>query len=469
MKIMKMKLTNYLKTGILFFGISLLFWNCEKNEILEELNLQESELKTVPIENSMSFFKTINNNTLSKSVAKENNDIGLKIDIESLEQVALTNTDAKLTIANASTKIENIETQILQIEIDGEIQTVLFHHVPENNTAERTTSNRSSSSFFSGSVYTTNLSGMVLSGFKINNGNVLGSFNIFAGSYSTDPTDPICYTCGIQQLDEILILGNPSHYAASGHTTMDDRQYQWSRSSNNYSYMGIAYARHYRFMAIKDFDDKINDTSLKPCLKNIIKDLKKVWSSPGNMVAKFSGNSPYYNWEVKSGSLNGGTGQTESPSSYNPTNASITTTFDSQAWKNATNLSWARTILHEAIHAYLASYYNINRPNWIATYPEMVEDWGVLQNWNGVHHEEFSRNLVIPIAVALESYGINKGYNLSKQFYEDMAWAGLQDTAAFKALPSSVQKRILDTIATELTGKDIDENTKEQKGENAGC
>ena len=253
---MKMKLTNYLKTGILFFGISLLFWNCEKNEILEELNLQESELKTVPIENSMSFFKTINNNTLSKSVAKGNNDIGLKIDIESLEQVALTNTDAKLTIANASTKIENIETQILQIEIDGELQTVLFHHVPENNTAERTTSNRSSSSYFSGSVYTTNLSGMVLSGFKINNGNVLGSFNIFTGSYSTDPTDPICYTCGIQQLDEILILGNPSHYAASGHTTMDDRQYQWSRSSNNYSSMGIAYANYYRRKAVIEFTKK---------------------------------------------------------------------------------------------------------------------------------------------------------------------------------------------------------------------
>ena len=49
------------------------------------------------------------------------------------------------------------------------------------------------------------------------------------------------------------------------------------------------------------------------------------------MVAKFLGNSPYYNWELKSGSLNGRTGQTESPSSYNPTNASITTTFDSQA------------------------------------------------------------------------------------------------------------------------------------------
>ena len=251
MKSKKNKLTNLLKTGILFFGISLLLWNCEKNETLEELNLQESELKTVPIENSMSFFKTIHNNTLSKSVAKGNNDISLKIDIESLEQVALTNTDAKLTIANASTKIENIETQILQIEIDGELQTVLFHHVPENNTAERTTSNRSSSSYFSGSVYTTNLSGMVLSGFKINNGNVLGSFNIFTGSYSTDPTDPICYTCGIQQLDEILITSNTSYNPI--YTNMDSRGYQWNRSSNNYSSMGTAYANFFRLQAVEKF------------------------------------------------------------------------------------------------------------------------------------------------------------------------------------------------------------------------
>ena len=37
--------------------------------------------------------------------------------------------------------------------------------------------------------------------------------------------------------------------------------------------------------------------------------------------------------------------------------------------------SWARTILHESIHPYLASYYAISRPGWIAIYPEMVQDW----------------------------------------------------------------------------------------------
>ena len=99
----------------------------------------------------------------------------------------------------------------------------------------------------------------------------------------------------------------------------------------------------------------------------------------------------------------------------------------------------------------------------------MVQDWGVMQSWNDVHHEEIARSLVKSVAVALESYGINKGFNLSKQFYEDMSWAGLQETSTFKALPSSDQKRILDTIATELKGKDINGNNKTQKGKNAGC
>lgn len=132
-------------------------------------------------------------------------------------------------------------------------------------------------------------------------------------------------------------------------------------------------------------------------------------------------------------------------------------------------LSWARTIIHESIHAYLASSYKISRSNWIATYPQIVQDWGVNQNWNDVHHEEIARSLVKSVALTLESYGINKGYNLNKQFYEDMSWASLQDTSTFKALPSSDQKRILDTIATELTGKDTKGNNKTQKGKNAGC
>ena len=61
---------------------------------------------------------------------------------------------------------------------------------------------------------------------------------------------------------------------------------------------------------------------------------------------------------------------------YNLINGT-TTVFDSQKYPNASELSWARTILHESIHAYLVTYFNTNRPGWMATYPQMVADWGV--------------------------------------------------------------------------------------------
>ena len=100
----------------------------------------------------------------------------------------------------------------------------------------------------------------------------------------------------------------------------------------------------------------------------------------------------------------------------------------------------------------------------------MVQDWGTMQNWNAIHHEEFARSLVTAIADALQEYGNLKGYtNLNRQFYEDMSWAGLQATSIFQNFPLSDQIRILNTISVGLTGKDSQGNSTTQKGTNAGC
>jgi hypothetical protein len=172
---------------------------------------------------------------------------------------------------------------------------------------------------------------------------------------------------------------------------------------------------------------------------------------------------------LKDGALTAGTGLTDPPALYNKSTGTISTTFDSQAWLNATELSWARTILHESIHAYLSVYFSSDPKNFVLTYSQMVQDWGTLQNWNDVHHEEFARSLVNQIANSLEEYAVSKGYNLPRQFYEDMSWSGLQSTSTFQNLPASDQKRILDVIAVELTGADTQGNTQAQKGTNAGC
>lgn len=217
------------------------------------------------------------------------------------------------------------------------------------------------------------------------------------------------------------------------------------------------------------FQDKIDDASLDPCLKNILNNLKNVNTGVGAIVTKFADSIPGYNWEVKDGDLSGGTGATDPPANYDHSTGTITTTLDSQAWKDATDLSWARTILHESIHAYLASQFAISRPNWIATYPEMVEDWGQLQNWNDVHHEEIARSIVNDISLSLQEYGNSRGYNFSSQFYDDLAWGGLHNTATFQSLDPDEKTRILNTIAIELTGTDTQSNSKPQKGTNAGC
>jgi hypothetical protein len=53
MKTKRKKLTNFLKLGILFFGISLLLWNCEnQNESIIEASISLEDSKNYPYKNS---------------------------------------------------------------------------------------------------------------------------------------------------------------------------------------------------------------------------------------------------------------------------------------------------------------------------------------------------------------------------------------------------------------------------------
>lgn len=223
-------------------------------------------------------------------------------------------------------------------------------------------------------------------------------------------------------------------------------------------------------------EDLIDDSQLRPCMKSVLNDLKKLTKGMSWMINRFnhSGTNslitsmiPGYNWKMIDGTLAQGTGQTSSI--YNKANATVTSTFDSRGWRDATDLSWARTVLHEAVHAYFVVYYSKNRPGFMGTYPQMVQDWNIYQNWNQVHHEEFARSLVRDIADALQEFGINRGYSLSRQFYEDMSWAGLQGTTTFNNLSPTDKQRILEVNSIELTKKDTNGLTKPQKGKSAGC
>jgi hypothetical protein len=367
-------------------------------------------------------------------------------------------------MADAKTKLENVKTQILQIEIDGEIQTVLFHHVPEKNTSKRTTSNRSSSSYFSGAVFTTNLTGMVLSGFKINNGNVLGSFNFFTGSYSTNPTDPICYTCGTQQLDEILITSNRSYTATnSTYTNMDSRGYQWSRSSNNYSSMGIAYANHYRRKAFKAYYENIDEDELTGKAKCIYDKLEKLSTGFKKAIQKFNGEFPLSHLKL---TINNGLGSGVYGITIPPVNYVTEVQINGNRLSNLSDLGAAITFSHEIVHAEIfrkllsaaqrgdlttstmtaqeaENYVDSLKDNFPGLYDYYLERWH--PNWN---HNMMASHYRITIADMIQNFDNNR---LPRSNYEAAAWVGLgklednQATVAWYNL-TAIEKQAIETL-----------------------
>jgi|GEM_PF-2819551 len=231
------------------------------------------------------------------------------------------------------------------------------------------------------------------------------------------------------------------------------------------------------------WEDQIDDTGLKPCMKTILSDLKNLKNgSIGQIIQKFSGDTPGYNWQVKDGILAGGENAFTGPS-YNKLTNTVTTTFDASKFVEATDLSIARTIIHESVHAYLMTFFSRDPLASTKTYAQLVEDYFYYQDANVAHHSYMAKNLVTEIAKSLEEYGKNKGYTLSSQFYSDLAWGGLTHTGQSdnngfwmltiwfqNAYPDPLTRsRIIKTIAVEQSGRDMDGVKQLQSGSKSNC
>ncbi len=237
-----MNYKNHIFKLFILLTVPFSFTNCEPEQVetspqtttIENQNI--SKLSTIPIKETIEYIKNIENN---HSYARE---LELDVDLESIRQEDITNTDAKINIIDATTQYENIETTIMQIEIDGTAQTILFNVIPET-----TTNTTSEPDLFSGNIVITNLSGIVLNNFQYSSGNLLGEIDL--NYYTSNNTDP-CWgiTCGID-LDTVYLSNAPSTsnwaYINYANTTNVMMNYQFVRSTNNYSSMGIAYSNYY--------------------------------------------------------------------------------------------------------------------------------------------------------------------------------------------------------------------------------
>jgi hypothetical protein len=346
----------------------------------------------------------------------------LEIDVESLEQVDITNTDAKLNIASATTKFEGVETEFLQIEINGELQTILFHHIPEKNIT-MTSRRPIDDGNFTGDVYSTDIDGRVLSGFRINKGTITGSYN--PSPYATDP-DPI-------KLNEVIIKNT---YVAppygGNYITMLNYDFVRPQSMNNYASMGIAYYAYYKNLMYQNLEKIIVDKDLNPCLKEVLEKLKNAKQSDIAKILETLGVNNGPNVTMQMGKTKGDNyAETVKISKYD---YSITVSPD---YTGATKLFRAFALLHEITHAYFH-----NLVDNYATYPTnmpfdglpMLYQAYVVKDYPGgteaAQHEAMATKYVDIIATALQEYDGN--FTTPYQVYKDLAWRGLLETAAFK-------------------------------------
>lgn len=118
-------------------------------------------------------------------------------------------------------------------------------------------------------------------------------------------------------------------------------------------------------------------------------------------------------------------------------------TFRESYITGATDLSIARTTIHESLHATLVymleeGLLQNSSGTTLSGFEDLVETYinylaGLPENLNRAHHELMSE-FVGDIATSLSSFGRSKGYDLPSSHYESMAWGGLQGTSYFNVL-----------------------------------
>jgi hypothetical protein len=234
-------------------------------------------------------------------------------------------------------------------------------------------------------------------------------------------------------------------------------------------------------------EDKIINNLSNPCAKSIFTELEngifendilkpEVQIVTNNIftlnfsetILKLFEDSTQTNYTILNGNVEG------SNASTNPLNN--TTTLSNAYLANATQLSIARTMIHELLHAYINSTLK-NRPGFInmtlgMKMREYAKDRGIIEA--GVFHHEFMAQYVDAMAYSLyewdKQYGT--GGNLGWDYYNSMAWGGLfqtdgsgsivSETDSFKELvPNSNDRQdIADIVFNEIKGKSDAKGTK---------
>ena len=193
-------------------------------------------------------------------------------------------------------------------------------------------------------------------------------------------------------------------------------------------------------------EDEIVDDNLDDCSKGILGELKTLQSNDiAEIIKRFGDLNAPYDWEIKTGTPTNSNNVFETDWVRDPNNNNISyqylTIANASYVNQATKLAIARTILHEAIHAYMLSYYDdfLSDPtaNVSILQSDFSEIWNFLvartygttvDNIEDAQHKQMAASFIEIMRDALAEYDNNQQ---DSTYYEYLAWGALFNTDAW--------------------------------------
>lgn len=232
--------------------------------------------------------------------------------------------------------------------------------------------------------------------------------------------------------------------------------------------------------------NNIKDSTNNQCVGSTLSTLKSIDSKLPKLINNFFGNAPSFNMTLKMENIN-----TSSCTGCNPEGGHTNTNISDNNFKvfingyytDATNLSVAATIIHEAFHCQLMDWFRQAQiDNDTALQNQLARDYGyifttqltnidsslaaIVNGGNATQHQDMVNRYKSLISEALYEFAQAKGISVTHAYCDDLAWAGTFDSNAFHALSSSDQTRIIEIVNAEKdpNGNTINLNNDPYKG-----
>ncbi|CAH0337316.1 hypothetical protein FVB9288_03071 [Flavobacterium sp. CECT 9288] len=443
------KQTIEIRRSIVLFFMSITFCIMQSCSTEEALMQNETTIKTVSKQEAIQFLQ--NSNGLNGNKSKSTN-VPLVYDFEKITQEKTSHKEALITVIPAQSDIKDKKTRVILWKVDNTIESIVYNEYA----SESSTINS-----FTGIIIMKRLNGDFIRAYKLKNNNYV----IDLLPIKKDATSKSSNSFGEEPfgLHEVIVINNFKKTSYNfvpmidrNKSVSDVEDYYWLKSGGGGGYTGAEPVEEE-----VDFEDKIDDSELDPCTKEIMDKINQDTNNDIVKILEKFGTSEY-NVKLQMGptALNN-YAETKVISKNN-----YSITVSNNSFSDATKLYRATGLLHEIVHAYMLSIvddykiYPTNAP--FNGFPELFKLY-VQKTGSGntlaAQHEDMANKYVDAIASALEKYHLgntSRPVSLAdKQVFADLAWSGLDGTEIFnKKYPigSEERKRITNRLVAETIG-----------------